>query len=197
MLRHIHARSEQSLVPNTLTIIRQGDRVSSVHAARTGIVVKVYPDGSAAVRWDDGDPQPEDLAHERMPRALFDVIEQRVSDALRTAALAPTLSDALDVAGAALSEIADMARSGAPTSHTSSGDDSLVRVREVADETLHVFYRIASLLDAIERLAHDSDDAIADLAAMGRGLVAKQTDRVDLLFTCVARRVSAQGAHHG
>jgi hypothetical protein len=53
--------------------IRKGHRVRSVHAGRVGTAVKIYPDGSAAVCWDDGDPQPEGLAHERVPRALLEV----------------------------------------------------------------------------------------------------------------------------
>ncbi len=70
-----HAHIGQAL-PNTLTALHKGDRVRSVHAGRIGTAIKVYPDGSAAVLWDDGTPQPEGLAHERMPRALLDVIEQ-------------------------------------------------------------------------------------------------------------------------
>ena len=57
--------------------IRQGDRVRSIWLRRTGTAVKIYPDGSAAVCWDDGDPQPEGLAHERMPRRLLEIIEPR------------------------------------------------------------------------------------------------------------------------
>lgn len=68
---NVDARCEQA----QLSPIRKGDRVRSVHAARTGAAVKVYADGSAAVCWDDGDPQPEGLAHERMPRQLLEVLE--------------------------------------------------------------------------------------------------------------------------
>jgi hypothetical protein len=104
--------------------------VRSVHAGRTGTAVKVYADGSAAVHWDDGDPQPEGLAHERMPRRLLDVLEpaipvrppqtslpnalaQLVNDALRASALAPTYIDALDIAGDALRRAADLVKAGA------------------------------------------------------------------------------------
>lgn len=45
-----------------------GDQVKSLHAGRQGKVVKVYPDGSACVCWDDGEPQEEGLGHERIPR---------------------------------------------------------------------------------------------------------------------------------
>jgi len=127
------------------------------------------------------------------PNALTKVI----SDALREAAIAPTLSDALDVAGAALTDIANMARGEPPAAREPLGNDSLTLVCEVADETLRAFDRVASLLEAIQRLACDNDDAIADLAAMGRGLVAKQTDRVDLVFTCMARHASASEVRHG
>lgn len=73
MSRHISARPEQTS-PSNLSALQPGDRVRSVYSRRLGTVVKVYADGSAAVRWDDGDPQPEGLAHERMPRALLDVV---------------------------------------------------------------------------------------------------------------------------
>lgn len=53
----------------------RGDLVKSLHAGRTGKVVKVYPDGSACVCWDDGEPQAEGLGHERMPRQLLVLIE--------------------------------------------------------------------------------------------------------------------------
>lgn len=43
------------------TPLNPGDRVISVHARRTGEVVKVYGDGWASVRWDD----------ERMPPWLL------------------------------------------------------------------------------------------------------------------------------
>lgn len=57
--------------------IRQGDCVRSIWLRRTGTTVKIYSDGSAAVCWDDGDPQPEGIAHERMPRHLLELIESR------------------------------------------------------------------------------------------------------------------------
>ena len=53
-----------------------GDRIQSIHAKRPGRVVKVYPDGSACVCWDDGEPQPEGMGHERMPRDLLELVEQ-------------------------------------------------------------------------------------------------------------------------
>ena len=53
-----------------------GNRVCSTSAARTGIVVRVYADGSASVCWDDGKPQAEGLGHERMPRQLLQLLEQ-------------------------------------------------------------------------------------------------------------------------
>jgi len=48
-----------------------GDRVESLHARRPGRVVWVYPDGSACICWDDGEPQEAGLGHERMPRELL------------------------------------------------------------------------------------------------------------------------------
>lgn len=57
--------------------LQAGDRIISRHALRAGTVVKVYPDGSACVVWDDGKPPPDGMGHERMPRALL-VLAQNV-----------------------------------------------------------------------------------------------------------------------
>lgn len=54
--------------------LHPGDRVTSAYAERPGTVVKTYPDGSACVRWDDGEPQEEGLGHERMPRRLLKAV---------------------------------------------------------------------------------------------------------------------------
>lgn len=214
MLRHVPARSEQQSFPNTLTI-QPGDRVRSVHAGRVGTAVKVYPDSSAAVLWDDGDPQPEGLAHERMPRALLEVIEQArsdraqdapsvskiISDALRAAALAPTLSDALDTAGAALTDIAKMARSEAPATQTATVGmrvvESLCIARSTADETLRVLDRVACLLESIARLARDSDDAIEALACIGAEIIDAEIDRVDTVFTHLSHCELSTEVCHG
>ncbi|CAG4919214.1 hypothetical protein [Paraburkholderia saeva] len=68
-----HSAAGCGKVPNTS--IHQGDRVRSIWLRRMGTAVKIYSDGSAAVCWDDGDPQPEGLAHGRMPRRLLELIE--------------------------------------------------------------------------------------------------------------------------
>ncbi|WP_341313882.1 hypothetical protein WN982_00295 [Paraburkholderia sp. IMGN_8] len=69
-MSHIPARPEQTQLP----AIQPGDRVRSIHAGRVGTAVKIYADGSAAIHWDDVDPQPEGLAHERMPRHLLTLL---------------------------------------------------------------------------------------------------------------------------
>jgi hypothetical protein len=72
-----HSIAHQSLVEvakSNSDGLHHGDSIRSIYAGRTGTVVKVYPDGSASVCWDDGEPQPEGLAHERMPRALLEII---------------------------------------------------------------------------------------------------------------------------
>ncbi|MBS0354239.1 MAG: hypothetical protein JSR83_10115 [Proteobacteria bacterium] len=56
-------RAEEALQP--------GDRIESHLARRPGTVVKVYPDGSACVCWDEGEPQPEGMGHERVPRQFL------------------------------------------------------------------------------------------------------------------------------
>lgn len=55
--------------------LQNGDRVESLHTGRPGRVVRTYADGSACICWD-GDPQPEGLGHERMPRQLLIRISQ-------------------------------------------------------------------------------------------------------------------------
>lgn len=56
-----------------------GDRVRTLHAGRTGTVMKVYPDGSACITWDDR-PAPLCLGHERVPRASLIVLGSSVTE---------------------------------------------------------------------------------------------------------------------
>jgi hypothetical protein len=56
-----------------------GDRVRALHAGRTGTVMKVYPDGSACITWDDK-PSPIGLGHERVPRSLLIVTGASVTE---------------------------------------------------------------------------------------------------------------------
>ena len=56
-----------------------GDRVRILLAARTGTVMKVYPDGSACITWDDK-PAPLCLGHERVPRASLIVLGASVTE---------------------------------------------------------------------------------------------------------------------
>ncbi len=56
-----------------------GDRVRTLHAGRTGTVMKVYPDGSACITWDDR-PAPLCLGHERVPRALLIVLDSTATE---------------------------------------------------------------------------------------------------------------------
>lgn len=51
--------------------LEAGQRVRMRRSGRTGDVVKVYADGSAAIHWDHGEPQGEGLAHERVPGHLL------------------------------------------------------------------------------------------------------------------------------
>lgn len=55
----------------TMRGVQPGDRVKTIHAGRTGRVVKTYTDASACVCWDDGEPQAEGLGHERVPRHML------------------------------------------------------------------------------------------------------------------------------
>lgn len=56
--------------------LQVGDVVESRYAKRPGRAVKIYPDGSACVCWDDGEPQEAGLGHERMPRNLLRLVER-------------------------------------------------------------------------------------------------------------------------
>lgn len=70
------ARHPETIVPEPLAI---GDRVRTLHAGRTGIVMKVYPDGSACITWDDK-PSPLCLGHERVPRSLLIVLDSTATE---------------------------------------------------------------------------------------------------------------------
>lgn len=90
-----------------------GDVISTRLAGRIGTVTHVYPDGSASVRWHDNPSIAEDLDHERVPRRSFAIcstsdIRTICIKAIQAAAMAPTVFDALDAAGAALRLIAEM-----------------------------------------------------------------------------------------
>jgi hypothetical protein len=56
---------------STTEALQPRDRIESHLAHRPGAVVKVYPDGSACILWDDGEPQGEGLGHERVPREFL------------------------------------------------------------------------------------------------------------------------------
>ncbi len=64
------------IVREPLTV---GDRVQTLHAGRTGTVMKVYTDGSASVTWDD-QPAPLCLGHERVPRSLLLVLGSTITE---------------------------------------------------------------------------------------------------------------------
>ena len=64
--------------------LQPGDHIRSIHAHRAGLVVRVYDDGSAAVHWDDAEPQPFGFAHERMPRRLLELVKRPDPGAART-----------------------------------------------------------------------------------------------------------------
>ena len=70
--------------PSGIEQFQPGDHIRSIHAGHTGRVVRIYADGSAAVHWDDREPQPVGLAHERMPRTLLGLVPA-VSQARREA----------------------------------------------------------------------------------------------------------------
>lgn len=119
-------------------------------------------------------------------------LTDKVSAALRSAALAPSLASALDIAGAALVDIAAIARNECQTSTW-----TFPSAHDTAAAALQALGRIASILESIERLASDNDDAIADLAALARGLLAHQIGRAELVFTSTALQSTDSEVCHG
>lgn len=117
-----------------------------------------------------------------------------VADALRGAALAPTVGEALDVAGAALCSIAHIARADQPTARRQCANEPFCIARDTADQTMRVLDRISYLLESIQRLACDADAAVEDLASLGREIVAAETDRIDGVFTRLAHQAIAAEA---
>lgn len=70
------AKANSSDAAPDLPPLQPGDHIRSIHAHRAGLVVRVYDDGSAAVHWDDAEPQPFGFAHERMPRRLLELVKR-------------------------------------------------------------------------------------------------------------------------
>ncbi|QTO19597.1 hypothetical protein [Burkholderia seminalis] len=119
-------------------------------------------------------------------------LTDKVSATLRSAALAPNIASALDIAGAALVDIATIARS-----ERRSQTWAMSSTHDTAAAALQALDRIASILESIERLASDNDDAIADLAALARGLLAHQIGRAELVFTSTALQSTDTEVCHG
>jgi hypothetical protein len=123
-----------------------------------------------------------------LPNTLTEIANR----ALRDAALAIDTASALDAAGEALCHIAQIARKQPPAASSSSAANALCVARTTADGTLYALDRLHSLLESIERLTNDSDAAVADLAAMARGIVATETHRVDVALTTITPFVKAE-----
>ncbi|GAB2877752.1 hypothetical protein GCM10027093_11330 [Paraburkholderia jirisanensis] len=121
-----------------------------------------------------------------------------VRKALRTAALAPDLAAALDVAGAALIDIAQLARDDHPAQREQpSVREIFCTIQRTADETLSVLERAACIFAAIERLTRDTDEPVNELALIGRSLVSDQSEVLDAAFTSIAHSMSRTEACHG
>ncbi|WP_230417491.1 hypothetical protein [Paraburkholderia polaris] len=115
MLRRTPARSEQTQTPD----IQPGDRVRSIWLRRTGTAVKVYPDGSAAVRWDDGD---KTLKHQTMPQHVLELIEQLARSRSNHAPLPNSLTERFPLFAYAGRNAAELWLVGAPMSMADSRD---------------------------------------------------------------------------
>lgn len=76
--------------------LQPGDRIKTILSERLGKVVRTYADGSACICWDDGEPQPEGLGHERMPRQLLELVEQVSTAPVLPPGAEPILSGGLN-----------------------------------------------------------------------------------------------------
>ncbi|QBQ97896.1 hypothetical protein [Paraburkholderia pallida] len=119
-----------------------------------------------------------------------------VRDALRAAALAPDTASALDVAGAALCDIAQFARDQQLPSTERADDHPLRTFGCVADDTLGVLERAACIFDSIERLTRDGDETINELALIGRTFVAQQAKELDGATVSFGRYISTTEVCH-
>lgn len=135
--------------------------------------------------------------HAHIGQALPNSLTAIVADALRGAALAPTVGEALDVAGAALCSIASLARADRPAMRGQCVNEPFCAARDTADGTMRVLDRISYLLESIQRLARDADAAIEDLACIGRELVDAETERIDRVFTRLSHQALAGEVQHG
>lgn len=88
MIHHRHAapapaRAGRPATSHPPMVVREplavGDRVRTLHAGRTGTVMKAYPDGSACIDWDDR-PARLSLGSERVPRASLIVLGSTVTE---------------------------------------------------------------------------------------------------------------------
>lgn len=77
------ARAGRPATSHPPVVVREplvvGDRIRTLHAGRTGTVMKVYPDGSVCITWDDRQT-PLSLGHERVPRSCLIVLGSTVTE---------------------------------------------------------------------------------------------------------------------
>ena len=99
-----------------------GATVRSKHAGRAGTITCVHSDGPGSVRWHDKPSIAPDLGHERVSRSLLVLADEPSNTiaarricirAIRDAAMAPSDRAALDIAGDALRQIADLSETEA------------------------------------------------------------------------------------
>lgn len=132
-------------------------------------------------------------ARPEQTQSLSDIIR----DALRAAALAPDTASALDVAGAALCDIAQLTRCHQLTQPDRFDNRPLRTVERAMDNTEGVLERAACIFEAIDRLTRDGDDVVNELALIGRSIVAQQSEAVDSALMTLHRFMAATEACHG
>jgi hypothetical protein len=135
-------------------------------------------------------------------------LSDKVSIAIRSAALAPDLASALDIAGAALVDIAAIARIEVQTSTvvddaargtpvSPDTDDRFGFAHAAVDQAITTLDRLGSIFEAIQRCARDVDLTVEDLAIFGRELVQAETERLDVTFSHLAHQQHSAEVRHG
>lgn len=163
--------SQSDLFAERRTTLRElslGDRVQSLHTGLLGFVVKVYPDGSASICWDDGEPQPEGLGHERVPRDLLLPIKDAAPS---KAPEAPSMGNVVQLALAAQRLYSPQPR------HSSHDTESAEKRRAYCTGLLKTMLRYADDADLgeIEQALESMVTEISESRAVP-GLVAARYD---------------------
>jgi hypothetical protein len=156
-----------------------------------------FGDGTRAFLNHDGGRTMLRQASARPEQLLPKNLTSLVNAALHAAAVAPSLADALDVAGSALCDIADLARREPSVVVEEGADTRFYAARDTVDDTMNTLDRLSSLCEAIARCSLDKDQAIEDLALVACEIARAEAHRLDCVFTRLAHQPLAAEVRHG